>query len=161
MPRCEQTVPTTLTYCTQCRPRVPRQMRSTLNRVLGLPHLFVNRKVALNPAINAGGKGSCPSFQCPSLTSLLTPLTMLVPARGSAPLRGCLRKGLTDSSLRASSGYARKGKSGPFRPSLPEQKYSQCYLQSYDASVPSCGVETFTGCQHSHECSEPTVSQRP
>ncbi len=45
---------------------------------------------------------------------------MLVPARGSAPLRGCFRKGLTDSSLRVSSGYARKGKSGPFRPSLGE-----------------------------------------
>jgi hypothetical protein len=45
---------------------------------------------------------------------------MLVPARGSAPLRGCFRKGLTDPSLRASSDYARKGKSGPFRPSLRE-----------------------------------------
>jgi hypothetical protein len=39
-------------------------------------------------------------------------------ARGFAPLRGCFRKGSTDSSLRASSGYARKGKSHPFRPSL-------------------------------------------
>jgi hypothetical protein len=38
---------------------------------------------------------------------------MLVPARGSAPLRGCYRKGLRDSSLRAPSGYAGKGKSGP------------------------------------------------
>jgi hypothetical protein len=43
---------------------------------------------------------------------------MLVPARGSAPLRGCFRKGLTDSPLRAFSGYAGKGKSSPFRPPL-------------------------------------------
>ncbi len=35
---------------------------------------------------------------------------MLVPAPGSAPLRGCFRKSLTNSSLRASSGYARKAK---------------------------------------------------
>ena len=45
---------------------------------------------------------------------------MLVPARGFPPLRGCLRKGLTASSLRACSGYARKGKSGSFRPSPRE-----------------------------------------
>ena len=50
---------------------------------------------------------------CPTLSSQSTPLAMLVPARGSAPLRGCFRKGLTASSLRACSGYARKGKSGP------------------------------------------------
>jgi hypothetical protein len=44
-------------------------------------------------------------------------------ARTCAWLRAAsrlLRKGLTASSLRASSGYARKGKSGPFWPSPRE-----------------------------------------
>jgi hypothetical protein len=52
---------------------------------------------------------------------------MLVPARVSAPLRGCFRKGLTDSSLRAHPVYARKGKSGPFRPAL---KRAQAFSSS-------------------------------
>jgi hypothetical protein len=36
---------------------------------------------------------------------------MLVPARGSAPLRGCFRKRLTDSSLRVRSGLPERARS--------------------------------------------------
>src|SRR5436305_1267565 len=57
-------------------------------------------------------EGLAPGVECPAFTSQSAPLAMLVPARGSAPLRGCSRKSLTNSSLRASSGHARKARNG-------------------------------------------------
>ena len=60
--------------------------------------------------------GITPVLRCPPLTSPSTPLTRLVSARGSAPLRGGEGQGLTDSPRRARSHSARKGQSGPCWP---------------------------------------------
>jgi hypothetical protein len=98
----------------------PRYLLRDRDRIFGKE--FVEQVKAMDspPFVNRNRKvrqrlaeGLAPGVECPSLTSQSTPLAMLVPARGSAPLCGCYRKGLTDSPLRACPSYAGKAETGP------------------------------------------------